>query len=139
MVEEGADRGSSGRTLWEAEMAEFKRATFNPMWTGWPYEQTCPMCGKVFCVRVLEEWAYRRPEGMCCSWSCMKKPGEQLIPEKRGRKPGKHQSERLEMIRTLKEKGMSQAQIERATGYSKQLVSYHWRRIEDAKENGVKT
>ena len=105
--------------------------------TGWPYERRCPECGKVFCVRNLEQWVYRkRKEELVCSFSCWRKAQAKMaVKEKNGRAlpPQKNLKPKQKeiMIRRYVNRGLSNADIEAETGFSPQLINYYRRKMED--------
>lgn len=112
------------------------RKGIDPAVMVWPFERKCPMCGKVFISLDLDAWVYRDGSKLLCSWGCMRKAEQNREVsedvkkvQKRFAKMTPDRKERE--IRQRIMQGMSNSDIQKETGFSKQLINYYRKRIEE--------
>ena len=101
----------------------------------WPFERVCAECGKTFCVRNVDEYAYKYRHKMLCCYSCKRKmeiriEGKSTEAERQARKNLKPAVKEA-LIRRLVMRGLSNDEISKQTGFSRQLVNHYRRKMED--------
>lgn len=101
----------------------------------WPLERTCPECGKVFCVRVQEEWRFKENGVLLCSWGCVR-TRERRREERSGAAKAKRSKkltpkQKEAAIRMFLEQGMDVKEISDRLGVRVENVYYYRKKIEE--------
>ena len=106
--------------------------------TGWPFERVCPVCGRVFCSTMLvETWPFREKDSLICSWGCLRRR-EKENEKKREAAEMAQRAKRLTpaqkegIVRRAVLRGLTNDDIIRETGISRQLVNYYRKKVEEA-------
>lgn len=107
----------------------------DPGASAWPFERKCPECRKRFCIPITEVWTYRDGDTLLCSWSCVRarearqQAKEEAEAAKRTKNLTPEQKETL--IRRMVCRGLTNDEISLETGFSRQMVNYYRRKIEE--------
>jgi len=94
----------------------------------WPHERKCPVCGKIFAISYLDEWAYcakftnRTSKRYFCSHRCMRQYKAQKAANL-----AKNKADMLiaAKIKRLLGSGMEKDMICEQLNVSRQLVNYY--------------
>lgn len=102
--------------------------------TSWPHERRCPECGKVFCIPVIDEWAYMDSGQPLCSWGCKRtreKREEDRQQRIRENRKNLTPRQREAMVRRLVIRGATDEEIQEHLGMSRQHVRYYRKKINE--------
>ena len=113
----------------------------NPGATSWPHERRCPECRKIFCIPITEVWTYRDGDTLLCSWSCVRRreARERAKEEAEAAKRRKKltPAQKAGVIRRMVCLGKTNDEISLETGFSRQMVNYYRRKIEEDRPDSL--
>ena len=104
--------------------------------SSWPFERKCPECGKVFSGTIIESWCYHDKGEILCSWGCQRKR-EKREEEREAARRTKVAGLRLTpaqkecILRRHILKGKTNDEIMDETGFSRQLINYYRKKVEE--------
>ena len=107
--------------------------------TFWLFDRKCPECGKNFCIRNRDMWAYKDGETALCSWHCLRarEARKEERATKRQSKAGniRLSAEQRQRVVQMIEEGKSVSEICQTFGVGKEVVWYHKRKNRKKVEN----